>query len=199
MPETTLSLQRIARETAVIEIKGTAPLIVHRWAEKAREEMLGKQQGRKTAKVSKDPQADFEAARYKFADDSGDGFPTTAFKKATVLGGGRIFGKSIKMTELRQNLLFIPDGMGTDGMQLTAITGTPVMREDMVRIGMGTADIRHRPMYEDWTASLKIQYIPNLIDLGSIVALVDAGGTNGIGEWRPEKNGSYGTYEVVDA
>lgn len=193
-------LERIQRETAVIEIVGTAPLIVHSWSHKAREEILARQMGKKPRKEAKNPEADFEASRYKFADGTGDGFPTTGFKKATITGGGRIFGKSIKMTELRQNLLFLPDGVGTDGMQLTRLDGSaPVMREDMVRIAMGTSDIRHRAMYEKWSATLQVQYIPSLIDLSSIVALVDAGGTNGIGEWRPEKNGSFGTYEVQGA
>lgn len=195
-----ISLERIQRETAVIEIKGTAPLIVHAWSQKAREQMLAKQQGKKVRKEAKNPDDDFQASRYKFADGSGDGFPVTAFKKATIAGGGRIFGKAVKMTELRQNLLFLPDGLGTDGMQLVALQAAPpVLREDMVRISMGTSDIRHRAMYEDWSAVLRIEYISSLIDLGSIVALVDAGGTNGIGEWRPEKSGSFGTFQVVGA
>jgi hypothetical protein len=198
--EGVVGLERIRRETAVIEVRGTAPLIVHAWSQKARQQMLDKQQGKKVRKEAKDPQADFEASRYKFADGSGDGFPVTAFKKSTIAGGGRIFGKAVKMTELRQNLLFLPDGLGTDGMQLVALdTAPPEMREDMVRISMGTSDIRHRAMYPKWSATLRIEFIPALIDLGSIVALVDAGGTNGIGEWRPEKNGSFGTYEVVGA
>jgi len=71
------------------------------------------------------------------------------------------------------------------------------MREDMVRVGMGTADIRYRAEYRDWSALLRIEFVPSIIDLESVVALVDAGGTNGVGEWRPEKSGSYGTYEVV--
>jgi len=79
------------------------------------------------------------------------------------------------------------------------INGEPGMREDMVRVGMGTADIRYRAEYRDWSALIRVEFVPSVIDLGSVVALIDAGGTNGIGEWRPEKNGSYGTYEVVGA
>ena len=103
------------------------------------------------------------------------------------------------MTELRQTFTFLPDGVGTDGMQLARliIPGPPVMREDMVRVGMGTADIRYRAEYREWSALLRIEFIPSVINLGSVAALVDAGGTNGVGEWRPEKNGSFGTYEVI--
>ena len=194
----TATLERIKRETAIIEVKGTAPLIVHAWSEKARRMMLDAQMGKKTAKKLKDPKADFEDSRYKFADGSGDGFPVMGFKAATVKGGGRIFGKAVKMTELRQNLLFLADGVGTDAAQLVRIIGPdPIMREDMVRVWIGTADIRYRAEFRDWSALLRIQFVPDLIDLGSVTALVDAGGTNGIGEWRPEKNGSFGTYEVV--
>lgn len=191
-----ISLERIQRQIAVIEIKGTAPLIVHRWSEKARREMLDKQQGRKVPKAPKNPQQDFEDARYRLADGR-DGAPTMAFKSATVKGGARAFGKSVKMTELRQALVFLPDGVGTDGTQLTIINGEPTIREDMVQIAMATADIRYRPEFRDWGAILRVEFMPNLVDVGTIAALIDAGGSNGVGEWRPEKNGNFGTYEVV--
>ena len=194
-----ITLQRIRREVAEIEIQGTSPLIVHRWSEKARQMMLDAQQGKKNPKTAKDPAADFEASMYRFA-DGGHGFPIMAFKSATVKGGARVFGKAVKMTELRQVFSFLADGLGVDGTQLARLIGPPpVMREDMVRVGMGTADIRYRAEYRDWSAVLRIEYVPNVIDLSSVVALVDAGGTNGVGEWRPEKSGSNGMYEVVGA
>ena len=196
---TTISLKRIRREIAEIEIHGTAPLIVHRWSEKARHMMLDAQQGKKTPKQPKDPQQDFETSMYRF-EDGGHGFPIMAFKSAMVKGGARIFGKAVKMTELRQLCIFQPDGIGTDGTQLARLIGPdPIMREDMVRVGMGTADIRYRAEYRDWSALLRNEFVPSVIDLSSVVALVDAGGTNGVGEWRPEKSGSFGTYEVVGA
>lgn len=194
----TVTLQRITRQVAQIEVRGTAPLIVHRWSEKARQMMLDAQQGRKVPKQAKDPVADYESCMYRFADD-GHGFPVMAFKSATVKGGARVFGKNVRMTELRQMLTFLADGLGVDGTQLVRIDADPIMREDMVRVGMGTADIRYRAEYRDWSATLRIEYVPSIIDLDSVVALVDAGGTNGVGEWRPEKSGSYGTYEVVGA
>ena len=43
----------------------------------------------------------------------------------------------------------------------------PIMREDMVRVGMGTADIRYRAEFRDWSALLRISSYPDLIDLGS--------------------------------
>jgi hypothetical protein len=196
--EDTIQIRRVQRQTAVIEIAGTSPLIVHRWSEKAKEMMLAAQQGRKAPREVKNPEQDFEASRYKFADGSGDGFPTTGFKKATVSGGGRMFGKSVKMTELRQSMFFISDGLCTDGAQLIRIDAPPpTIREDMVRLTGNKADIRYRAMYPEWTATLRIRFTPHLLSLESLVALVDAGGSNGVGEWRPEKDGDFGTYEVI--
>jgi hypothetical protein len=194
----TIRLQKIERQTAYIDIVGTSPLIVHRWTEKAKEMMLNAQQGRKTPKQPKDPIADYEGSIFRFP-DGGHGFPTLGFKAATVTGAGRTYGKSVKMTELRIALSFIVDGIGVGGDALTRITGDPMMREDMVRVGMGTADLRYRAQYTDWSARLTIQYMPHLIDIDTVVALVDAGGCNGVGEWRPEKDGVYGTYQVSGA
>ena len=191
-PEAAIHLEPIARETVSIAIKGTAPLIVHAWSQKAKQQMLDKQQGRKPAKELKDPQADFEASMYRCA-DNGHGFPTLAFKAATV-GGARYFN-GVTMTQLRQALYFHSDEGDLTRLQCSE----PVMREDMVRVGMGTADIRYRAEYADWCASLRIEYVLSNISLDAIVALVDAGGMGGVGEWRPEKDGAYGTFQVVGA
>lgn len=95
-------------------------------------------------------------------------------------------------------LYFQSDGTGTDSTQLVRVDAPPpMMREDMVRLGGTTADIRHRACYEKWSATLRVVFVPSVISADSVLALVDAGGANGIGEWRPEKNGSFGTYEVT--
>ena len=76
------------------------------------------------------------------------------------------------------------------------------MREDTVRVGMGTADLRYRAQYFPWSVDLVIEYPPSQISIESIVALVDAGGIGGVGEWRPSSpkgaTGSYGTWSVAE-
>jgi len=192
-----LKLQAIQRNTAIIEVVGTSPLIVHRWCEKQKQMMLDKQQGRKAPKQVKDPQAEYESSMYRFP-DGGHGFPTLGFKAASVSAAGRVFGKNVKMTELRVALSFLADGIavGSGGEQITRITGEPIMREDMVRLGIGGADLRYRAQYVDWSARLLIQYLPNMLDLETVASIIDIGGVQGIGEWRPEKDGIYGTYQV---
>ncbi len=192
--EESIEITAISKAIASVEIKGTSPLIVHAWSSKAKQMILDKQQGRKPAKELKDPQADYEASMYRLP-DGGHGFPVVAFKAATV-GGARYFN-GVTMVQMRQALFFRGDPSAPDLVRIN--TSGPIMREDMVRVGMGTADIRYRAEYRDWAALRTVVYLPSVISLDSIVALVEAGGMGGIGEWRPEKGGTFGTYEVIGA
>lgn len=189
--EASIKLTKIKRETIKVRVVGTSPLIVNRFDEKAKQQMLDAQRGVKTPKEPKDPDACYQRSLYRLPDGS-FGFPVTGFKAATV-DSARLF-QGVKMTELRQALLF--HGEGPE--QLVRIEGVPVMREDTVRVGMGTADLRYRAMFEKWAAELTITFIPTLLDRASVITLLDAGGAGGIGEWRPSKakTGSYGTFEV---
>lgn len=191
MTDSAITLTRVQRQTIQVRVVGTAPLICHRFDEKAKQMMLDKQQGKRNAKVSKDPEADYERSLYRLSDGT-CGFPVTAFKAATV-DAARYF-QGVKMTELRQALLF--KGEGPD--QLVAIEGEPRMREDTVRVGMGTADLRYRAQFDKWSTLLTIEFVPSLLSAESVLTLVDAGGTGGVGEWRPSKakTGSFGTYVV---
>ena len=77
----------------------------------------------------------------------------------------------------------------------------PKMLESMVRVGgvSKTADIRHRAIFEDWYMDLEVSWNRNgPVTIEQIVNLINLGGfSNGIGEWRPEKDGSYGCFQVV--
>lgn len=193
MTATAVEIQPIASERLLIPIRGTAPLIVHAWSEKAKRQMLDAQQGRKNAKEIRDPQADYESSLYRT--DDGYGFPTLAFKAATV-GAARFFGKAVRMTEIRQFAFFQGVTSKAKDQILTPITGEPRMREDMVRVGMGT-DLRYRGEFIDWTAVLDVTYVTTALSRSSVLSLIDAGGLGvGVGEWRPEKDGLNGTYTV---
>jgi hypothetical protein len=194
MPATpTVEISEIGAERILVPIIGTSPLIVHRFGEKARREMLDNMQGRKTPKTAKDPQADYDAAFYRFK-DKGYGMPVIAFKAATV-GGARFFS-GVTMTALRQ-FVFFRGEPGLDGQGLARIDGEPRMREDVVRVGSGGADLRYRPEFPEWSTILEVIYVTSAITRGSVLSLIDAGGMGvGVGEWRPEKKGDFGTYRV---
>lgn len=204
---TTINLPRLNIAHMGVTIIGDSPLIVHAWAEKAKKEMLDKQVGRaKGPRDKKDPVADYEATMYRF-EDGGHGFPSVAFKAAAVTAGTSISG--LTKIQARQAFHIVGEDMDIAGSwdgaksrtNLIRILGCePQMREDMVRVGMGTADIRYRAEYVNWHAVLNIRYNVNVLTEEQILNLINtAGFAVGVGEWRPEKDGSYGMFHVATA
>jgi hypothetical protein len=183
-----VEIKKIRIQRATLKIVGDSPLIVHAWSHKAKQEMLDKQMKKgKTAKEAKSPERDYEEAFYRLPDGK-PGFPTIAFKQAAVSAGGR-FSDGLKMTELRG--AFFIEG------ELAEIVGTPNPREDMVRVGMGTADIRFRPEFKEWSTTLQIKYNADAVSIDQIVNIFNLAGFGvGVGEWRPERDGQYGMFHV---
>jgi hypothetical protein len=185
--EVKFELPKLELQVAQIRIVGDSPLICHAWSAKAKKSMLDKQMKKaKQSKEAKDPEADFEESLYPMAD--GYGFPAVAFKSAMV--GACRFADGMKMTEARGAFHIIGE--------MVPIVGMPTPREDMVRVGMGTADIRYRGEFKEWSATLTIQFNSNVISAEQIVNLLTLAGFGvGVGEWRPERNGSYGRFHVA--
>lgn len=178
----TLAVERID-----LQIIGLSPLIVHAWSEKAKKMILDKQMKLNVkGKDAKDPKQDYEDSLYRHEDGS-YGFPVIAFKAAAVRAGTDL---SYKMTDLRRAFHL----RGT----LVSLVGEPRMREDMVRVGAGTADIRYRAEFPEWSTEVIVDYKPTAISAEQLVALFDeAGFSVGVGEWRPEKSGSFGRFTVA--
>jgi hypothetical protein len=187
-----VGIPRLRMTRAFVPIRGTAPLIVHQWSEKAKRQMLDAQQGRKAPKERRDPDADYQSSLYRT--ESGYGFPVLGFKAATV-SAARFFDKSVTMTALRQTVFLQGVPSQNKSVLLTPIEGSPRMREDMVRLAGNTASLCYRGEFIDWSATLDITFVT--WDLDSILSLVDAAGMGvGVGEWRPEKSGAYGTWTL---
>lgn len=195
MTTPTVSIARIDSETLLVPIVGTAPLIMHAWSEKAKRQMLDAMQGRKSPKEPKDPDAEYEAAFYR-TKEGGYGFPVLAFKAATV-EASRFYGKTVTKVGLRQTLFFTGEYSPSAGQSLVAVTGEPRLREDVVRVGMSGTDLRYRPEFPEWSTALTVTYVKSSLTRDSVLSLIDAGGLGtGVGEWRPEKDGDFGTYRI---
>lgn len=194
-----IEISRIGTETIRVPVIGTMPLIVHNFSAKAKRQMLDAQQGRKSPKEARDPQAEYEAAFYRTKD--GYGFPVTAFKAATV-GAARFYGKDVAQTQLRQFIFMRGEISDSDPQALVEIIGEPRMREDVVRLGgpSRSADLRYRPEFPEWSTVLEVTYVKSSLSRGSLLSLIDAGGLGvGVGEWRPEKKGEFGTFMVDES
>ena len=64
---------------------------------------------------------------------------------------------------------------------------------------MGSADIRYRPQFDVWSIDLTVRYNANgNMTIENIINAINLGGQlNGIGEWRIEKVGQYGSFHVA--
>ncbi len=184
----TIELPKLNLQDAAIILAGDSPLICHRWSEKAKKEMLDKQMKRaKSAKEAKDPEKDFRESLYAMA-DGGYGFPAIAFKASAVTACSHVDG--ITKVAARGAFHIMAEMIKLEGSE-------PTMREDMVRIAMGTADIRYRGEFKEWKCSLPIRYNANVLSLEQIVNLFNTAGFGvGVGEWRPEKDGNFGMFHV---
>lgn len=187
-----------------VTLIGDSPLIVHAWSHKAKLEMLSKQMKKASgAKAAKDPKADYEASMYRLFDGS-YGFPSVGFKAAAVTAGTSVAG--LTKVAARQAFHIIGEDVDIKGafdgalsrVNLAKIEGTPQMREDMVRVGMGTADLRYRAEFPTWHTRVLVRYNSGVLSESQILNLLNtAGFAVGIGEWRPERDGMNGMFHVA--
>ena len=206
-----IEIRPIEIKKVTIRIVGDTPLIMHAWSEKAKRMMLEAQMGvaKGKKKEAKNPVDDFIRSMYwltpmpedgtmesfeeAIANGARFGFPVTAFKQAAISAAYRMGWAKDKMS--MRGAFFIDSD--ENGM-IEIHSDTPEMREDMVKVGMGTADIRYRGEFKNWYADLTIIYNANgQYCLENIVNIINAGGyVCGVGEWRPERDGQNGMFHV---
>ena len=97
------------------------------------------------------------------------GFPATAIKKAGI---STVYRNEMSKDKVSLMGAFFIDGCGEEQLVEIKSSSIPSIRQDNVKVGMGTADIRYRPQFNEWS---------------------------GIGEWRIEKGGQYGQFHVKTA
>lgn len=207
-----IEIRPIEIKKVTVRVVGDTPLIMHAWSEKAKRMMLEAQMGiaKGKKKEVKNPADDFIRSMYwltpmpedgtmesfeeAIANGARFGFPVTAFKQAAISAAYRMGWAKDKMS-MRGAFYIDSDENGIIEIHSDA----PVMREDMVKVGMGTADIRYRGEFRNWYADLTISYNANgQYSLENIVNIINAGGyVCGVGEWRPERDGQYGMFHVA--
>ena len=171
-----------------IYLWGVSQLIMHKWSDKAKKEMLDKQL--KKASVGKqvrDPEQEVEDATY-FDEYGFTCFPSIAFRMAAVRAGKVM---NMVMADIKQ-------AIRVNGEMVPIYASPRIPREDMVRIGNGVADLRFRPGFEIWGTILPITINTRALSLEQLTQLFQGAGFGvGVGEWRPEKNGQHGCFEVA--
>ena len=191
-------------QSAVIKIRGTAPYVQHKFSKKAREMMIARQragsQGNKNRKrTPKDFEQDYKEATH-FSQEGWIGIPAPSFRNA-MISACRVIG--FKMTLAKLSIFVDADGLDADeGTPLVKIVGEPRVHESLVKNETGVADIRWRPMWEKWEASVRVRWDAGQFSAQDVVNLMARAGMQvGIGEGRPDSANSnglgWGMFEVV--
>jgi hypothetical protein len=187
-----VTVNEIKRVSMSFTIKGTSPLIPHQWDEKAKEMMRQKHAGKKTKeRAVRDPEAEAKAATY-FTADGKYGLPGLALKASIIGAAHKDIG--IEKTLVRKALFLVSDD---PNCILPIESDEPIIREDMVRVGMGAADLRYRPQFNNWSVQVTFEVDAELLTNKDVIALVNRAGFGvGICEWRPEKGGEFGRFKI---
>lgn len=187
------NLKEMNLKRMTFTLESTSPLIQHKWSEKAKKQLRDK--GQKTAttknREARNPEKEAHDATH-FTADGKYGIPLMAFKASMIGAAHKDIG--LEKTLLRKSVFF---ECSDPEMVVEIETPEPIIREDMVRVGAGSADIRYRPEFRKWKAKISCVFDNDLIAAEDILNLANRAGFGiGLLEWRPEKGGDYGRYKV---
>jgi hypothetical protein len=198
-----------------IWIIGLRPLIVHAWSQKAKREMLQGQTKavRGEGKPKREPQKDFTDSIYRMGKDKQGreryGFPATGIKKSLLTGAHMDKGiaKTIALSSLWIDAPLFPVTTTVPGaicdLPLVRIWGDePEMREDTVRVGTGItkkSTLAFRAQFRRWAINVRGRFNLATMDEKKLAFLIgEAGLACGVGEWRNEKSGVFGSYRMAN-
>jgi hypothetical protein len=190
---------RVRRLTARIE--GLSPLITHHWPDSATAAIAHKQaKGAKVALTARDPDHVAREGLY-LLDEAGRfdlpwaelqcGFPAVGLKKSLTSAAMR--GSEVKGTEVRA-------GISVEADLLRIVSeAPPSIRTDHVVI-MGRGNVAYRPQFWPWHMDVPLAIHEDVLSVQQALHLLSlAGFAIGIGDWRAEKNGTFGSFHLTAA
>jgi hypothetical protein len=182
-------------ETIGLVIRGIAPYISNRFGPLSRGALEHAQRagGTRQSKRKRDPK-DFEA-HYRDSlhrsEEGWYGINASAFRQAAI-SACRLVG--FKMTYAKLAIFIEPDGIADDGVtQLVRLMGEPELFVAPVRNESGTADLRARGMFREWSARVRVRYDTEVFTREDVVNLFARVGLQvGVGAGRPDGRESAG-------
>lgn len=178
-----------------VEIRGVTPLLIHRFTEQA--ETAASTRKLKASQV--DPREEAEQHAYIAKDGT---YYFNAFAIPNAMGNA---GSNHKMRGSRKSLRFVvPSAVRMDTDTVTILNGTGPAKNFEVDSRPVTIPatkgriMRHRPRFNEWGAKFRLYVDDSVLDLSVAHQLLnEAGQTIGIGDFRPEKRGPFGTFRVT--
>lgn len=178
-----------------VDIVGRTSLLVKRFDEKTQNDIADKQAGTASrSKAPRNPPEECERARIK-NDDGEDCVKAIWFKKGMAAMGG-YFG--IPRGNVEQGVY-----VAGDLIPIKYAGKKPIMNTARVRVGQGgmaKTSLAYRPEFQGWSCKLRIGFDASVLTPHQVISLLaHAGAKNGVGEWRPQKGGDYGRFDVFPA
>jgi hypothetical protein len=196
MNQKTVTIMAPKFETAVFECVGVAPLVIHRFSSKTKEQMkqkmeTGKAASSKKTREAKDTNDLFNESRY-ISTEGWDGVHAGGFRNA-LIDACRLV--NFKMTLAKCSIFIVQDGWDKQEPQipLVRIYGKAVKQEDMARVETGQPYVTVRAAYHDWRVKLQVRWDGDQFTLDDVSNLLARVGMQiGIGEGRPFSKNSAG-------
>lgn len=178
---------------AEFRIVGTAPYVQHRFHAKG-EIMATQAAGSQAKSKRKREPKDFDSLYQKAMHRSREGWcgiPAGAFRNA-MISACRTVG--YKMTHAKLAAFVLADGYDADdGTPLVRIEGNPRRHTSHARNDNGSVDIRVRPMWDEWSATVRVRFDADMFSEADVAnLLMRVGAQVGLGEGRPDSKNSAG-------
>lgn len=182
-------------KTIQVEIRGCTPLLIHRFGEAA-------EQTKPTRRVEatvKNPREEAEKVAYIAPDG------TYFFNSFAIPGCMGNAGSSHKTKGSRKSLRYIvPSAVRMTSDTVTILNGAGPAKDFEVDARPVTIPatkgrvMRYRPRWDQWGAKFDLLLNEELLSAEMAHQLLtEAGQSIGIGDFRPEKRGPFGTFRVV--
>lgn len=182
-------------KTIKVEIRGVTPLLIHKFTEDT-------EQAKSTRRVEvkqRDPRE--EATKNAYIAQDGT-FYFNAFSIPSCMGGA---GSNHKARGSRKSLRFVvPSAVRMTTDTVTILNGKGPAKDFEVDSRPVTIPatkgriMRHRPRFDQWGAQFEMMVNDDLLSVEMAHQLLnEAGQSIGIGDFRPEKRGPFGTFRVT--
>lgn len=193
-----LEIQEVTKSWLTACVLGSTPFILNRISRKVMEELLYPK-GRKSTADKKnflkhDPLQEYRASPYCSKDDDA---PTR------LLARGACFVEA-----MRSVALDVPGTNRTEMKRNTSVSeeyvhlyGIPKLMMSPVRCAdfNKTPDIRTRAVVPEWACFVTVGCVTPIMSIHTVAKLLAAAGImRGVGDWRVEKGGTFGQFEIVD-
>lgn len=187
-----------------IRVRGVSPIITHngaagldtRSAANVEKAQIAKKRGSNRTEADEVRLRELECLTSLYLDESGaPTLPEAAFRSnieaaARTLRQGPQVREGLVVEEVE---VFDYDrALGTTAEELARNVQFTVG----VRVGQSRV-LRTRARFEEWAATFRVDVDPELVDREQLLVWLDIGGRRlGVGDWRPQKSGQYGRFEV---